>query len=57
MPPIDKKRETLISKSTSFKDALNKNIDDIKNGSADVGNFSLIGGAILLGGYLLYKMI
>lgn len=57
MSSIDKKRKKLIHKSTSFKDALSKNIVDIKSGSADVGNFALIGGAVLLGGYLLYKMI
>ena len=57
MPPIDKKRVKLMNKSNSFKDALNKNIDDLKSGSTNVGNFALIGGAVLLGGYLLYKMI
>ena len=54
---IDKKRDKLISKSSSFKDALTKNIDDIKNGSASISNAALIGGGILLGGYVLYKLL
>ena len=51
------KRETLKSKSGSFKDALTKNIDEIKSSSVSVGNAALIGGSIFLGGYLLYKML
>ena len=57
MSSISKKRESLKSKSSSFKEAISKNIDDIKSGSVNVRNASLIGGGILLGGYLLYKMI
>ena len=51
------KREKLKSKSVSFKDALSKNINDIKSSSVGIGNAALIGGSIFLGGYLLYKIL
>lgn len=52
-----KQREILKSKSASLKQSLNDNMDELKSNSEDIGKAAIIGGGILLGGYLIYKLL
>lgn len=50
-------REKLMSKSDALKRSLKENLTELKNNSENVTKMALIGGGVMLGGYLLYRML
>lgn len=50
-------RETLNKKSASFKDAITTNFDEIKSNTDEISKAALIGGGIVLAGYIIYRLL
>ena len=45
-----------MKKSEQFKNALSGDVNELKEVSKDAGKSALIGGGIVLGGFILYKL-
>lgn len=50
-------REILKKKSASFKDAISHNFNDFKSNTENISSAAMIGGGVLLAGYLIYRML
>ena len=50
-------RDTLKKKSASLKDAITHNFDDFKSNTEDISKAAIIGGGVLLAGYIIYRLL
>ena len=53
----NKDRESLKRKSASLKDAISHNFDDLKSNTQEVSKAAMIGGGVVLIGYIIYRAL